>query len=238
MGMGTGMDMGTRIGTGWQRCSAPASHLGAGGFAGPSPERSSCTCTPWGCFPFPQPTEVTRLYENQSVVCTFREAKRTNPVSHPPPPPSIGRTRQCSSHQLLQLHPRSPGAERWPQWLLLVPAELDPTPRLCEAPAAREAARSHWSPVVPSARLTLCLALVSAGCWESCCPQTPPAPPSYLPECVYNYPGSRARRPQPAESAAGQRGAGGQHAVYFNFSESFLGAFPPPLLNSDEPLGR
>lgn len=68
----------------------------------------------------------------------------------------------------------------------------------------------------------------------------PHDPPSYLPECVYNYTECRAAggRRSRAESAAGQRGVGGQHAVYFNFSESFLGDFPPPLLNSDEPLGR
>lgn len=44
--------------------------------------------------------------------------------------------------------------------------------------------------------------------------------------------------PPRTPGAIGAVRGGGQHAVYFNFSESFEGDFPPPLLNSDEPLGR
>lgn len=75
--------------------------------------------------------------------------------------------------------------------------------------------------------------------WGELPPQDPLTPlPLYLPECVYNYrvPGNAECRGQ--RVSVGAVRAGGQHTVYFNFSESFLGDFPPPLLNSDEPLGR
>lgn len=53
---------------------------------------------------------------------------------------------------------------------------------------------------------------------------------------LQGMPGNAERRGQ--RVSVGAVRAGGQHTVYFNFSESFLGDFPPPLLNSDEPLGR
>lgn len=87
-GMGTGMEMGTGMkmeqGQGWSQAGSdaqlPLPPSEAGGFAGPSLERSGSTRTAWGCFSFPQPTKMTGIYENKSVVFKFCEAKRTSPL--------------------------------------------------------------------------------------------------------------------------------------------------------------
>lgn len=75
-----------------------------------------------------------------------------------------------------------------------------------------------------------------------------PASPQTQPVCIMKAemeestgtplsPRSHPHSPQAPGAIRAVRG-GGQHAVYFNFSESFEGDFPLLLLNSDEPLGR
>ena len=70
-------------------------------------------------------------------------------------------------------------------------------------------------------------------------PPGPPGTPPRVYRTCLQLPRTPSRRwlRRPGCVSSGAARAGGQHAVYFNFSESFLGALPAPLLNADEPLG-
>lgn len=69
MELGLGMRM--EQGQGWGWSGTDASSLQTNSFSGPSR-------TAWGCFSFPQPKKMIKVYENKSVVFKFCEAKRTN----------------------------------------------------------------------------------------------------------------------------------------------------------------